>query len=117
MPSPGEKVSFAFYARTIFTSTKKYANDLFIFFIYFCIIFQARCSQIQSEIDRYIDSYIRALEDHRRTLQMQVAKARESKLQALRNHQEEAERRTKGASHALRFGEELLAEGSEVEVN
>ncbi|XP_068083595.1 E3 ubiquitin-protein ligase TRIM45 [Anabrus simplex] len=77
---------------------------------------QARCTQVQEEVDRFMDSYAAALEKHRQDLQLQIRDATDAKLAAVRQQQRELERRVQDASTAVRFTEDLLTEGSDVEV-
>ncbi|KAF4525656.1 hypothetical protein B566_EDAN001256, partial [Ephemera danica] len=73
---------------------------------------QCKASSVQQEVDNHIDTWIEALEAHRRTLTLQVRKARESKLQAVRAQQRDLERRSGDVNLAVRFADDLLAEGS-----
>lgn len=47
----------------------------------------ARCDDIQSQVERYMQSYIEALEVHRRTLLQQISRARESKVEVVLKQQ------------------------------
>lgn len=77
---------------------------------------QTRCAQVTLEVDKFVDAYVAALEEHRRALQRQVQEARAAKLQLLQAQEAELERRAEEAATAVRFTEDLLAEASEVEV-
>lgn len=71
---------------------------------------------VQDEVEQFIESYIRAVEEHRQTLQLQVMKARDVKLQAIACQQLELERRVENVNDAVQFAEDILAEGTDVEV-
>lgn len=75
-----------------------------------------QCSQVRDEVDQFIDSYISALEEHRRSLQMQVQEARESKLHMVHGQQLELERHLEDTRNAVSFAENLLSESSDIEV-
>ncbi|KAJ4441301.1 hypothetical protein ANN_11155 [Periplaneta americana] len=77
---------------------------------------EVRCSEVQEEVDRFIDSYISALEDHRRALQLQVQEAHEAKLHTVHTQQLELERHAEDTRCAVSFAEDLLAEGSDIEL-
>lgn len=81
-----------------------------------CDVLQMRCSQVHEEVDQFIDSYISALEEHRRTLQVQVQEAHEAKLHMIHAQQLELERHAKDSQNAVSFAEDLLAESSDIEV-
>lgn len=77
---------------------------------------QMQCSQVHEEVDQFIDSYISALEEHRRTLQVQVQEAHEAKLNMIHAQQLELERHEENTQNAVSFAEDLLAESSDIEV-
>lgn len=78
--------------------------------------FQSNCVIVKNDIDTYINSYIEALEEHRRGLKLQVEQMRNTELQLLKQQLIEMERRQRESNYALKFGEDLLAEGSDFEV-
>ncbi|XP_023720662.1 tripartite motif-containing protein 45 isoform X3 [Cryptotermes secundus] len=77
---------------------------------------ELQCSQVRDEVDQFIDSYISALEEHRRSLQMQVQEARESKLRMVHGQQLELERHLEDTRNAVSFAENLLSESSDIEL-
>ncbi|KAJ9597191.1 hypothetical protein L9F63_026918 [Diploptera punctata] len=77
---------------------------------------QERCSEVQQQVDQYIDSYIAALEEHRRHLQQQVQEAREAKLRAVHIQQEELQRHSEDTRTAICFAQQLLTEASDIEL-
>jgi tripartite motif-containing protein 45 len=81
-----------------------------------CDVLQLQCSQVRNEVDQFIDSYISALEEHRRSLQMQVQEAREAKLHMVHAQQLELERHAEDTRNAVSFAEDLLSESSDIEV-
>ncbi|KAH8282465.1 hypothetical protein KR054_007819 [Drosophila jambulina] len=76
----------------------------------------ARCDDIQSQVERYIQSYMEALEVHRRTLLQQISRARESKVEVVLKQQLDLEKRTQQAMEAVRFSQELCEIGADVEI-
>ncbi|KAK6632325.1 hypothetical protein RUM44_007366 [Polyplax serrata] len=77
---------------------------------------ESKYSQVQREINTFIDCYIDALEEHRKGLLKQATKIRKGQIESLRIRQEEVEKNFKNLNHTLRFGDELLNEGSDFEV-
>nr|CAD7206310.1 unnamed protein product [Timema douglasi] len=77
---------------------------------------QVRCSQVQAEVQRFVELYMSALEEHGRSLQLQVQQARETKLQNLHSQQLNLQRCGEDARTAVRFAEDLLTDGSQIEV-
>lgn len=59
---------------------------------------------------------MRAVEEHRQTLQLQVVKARDVKIQALASQKLELEKRAENVNDAVKFAEDILSEGTDVEV-
>ncbi|KAH8352867.1 hypothetical protein KR084_006962 [Drosophila pseudotakahashii] len=75
-----------------------------------------RCDDIQSQVERYMQKYIEALEVHRKTLLQQVSRARESKVEVVLKQQLDLEKRTQQALDAVRFSQELSEIGADVEI-
>ncbi|TDG53464.1 hypothetical protein AWZ03_000279 [Drosophila navojoa] len=76
----------------------------------------ARCDDIQAQVESYMNRYFEALQAHRNTLLQQVNRARESKVELIINQQLELEKRTQQAMEAIRFGQELSEIGADVEI-
>ncbi|KAL0273661.1 UNVERIFIED_CONTAM: hypothetical protein PYX00_006286 [Menopon gallinae] len=76
----------------------------------------SNCMVVKNDIDTYINSYIEALEEHRKGLKFQVEQTRNTELQLLKQQLMEVEKRQRESNYALKFGEDLLAEGSDFEV-
>lgn len=74
------------------------------------------CIFPQSEIEQFLKEYFEALEAHKETLLRQIAKAKESKHLAILEQQGYLEKRAIEAKQANAFAENLLANGSEVEI-
>ncbi|XP_054284640.1 tripartite motif-containing protein 45-like [Macrosteles quadrilineatus] len=74
------------------------------------------CAEVESEVDRYAESYKAAVEEHRATLRKEVNQVRNNKLTTLHSHHDELHTRSEHTSHAVTFGQELLAEASDVEL-
>lgn len=47
----------------------------------------ARCDDIQAQVESYMDRYVEALQAHRNTLLQQINRARESKVELILNQQ------------------------------
>ncbi|KAK7868025.1 hypothetical protein R5R35_010196 [Gryllus longicercus] len=77
---------------------------------------QARCSQVQAEVDRFAEAYAAALEQHRRALRRQARDAADAKLAAVRAQARRLERVAGDASAAVAFADDLLTEASDAEV-
>nr|XP_016940680.1 tripartite motif-containing protein 45 [Drosophila suzukii] len=75
-----------------------------------------RCDDIQSQVERYMQNYIEALDVHRRTLLQQISRARESKVEVVLKQQLDLEKRTQQAMDAVRFSQELCEIGADVEI-
>ncbi|KAH8325533.1 hypothetical protein KR067_001082 [Drosophila pandora] len=76
----------------------------------------ARCDDIQHQVEQYLKSYFDALEVHRKTLLQQISRARESKVEVIIKQQLDLEKRTQMAMDAMRFSQELLEIGADVEI-
>ncbi|KAG8227517.1 hypothetical protein J437_LFUL002406 [Ladona fulva] len=77
---------------------------------------QMRTAQVEEEVDCFVDSWIRSLEEHRRVLHAEARRARDSKLEALRSRRMGLERRAESISVAVRFADELLTEATDAEL-
>ncbi|XP_053672145.1 tripartite motif-containing protein 45 [Anopheles nili] len=75
----------------------------------------SRCEAVQREVDAFVDEYVAALEEHRRTLAAQIGDIRQAKMEMVMAQKLDLERRSQHASAAIEFAEELLSEGSDVE--
>lgn len=67
-----------------------------------------RADAVQSEVDHFLGEYLAALDVHRSTLLKQIGRAREAKLQTIREQQADLVRRSADAGAAIQFAEELL---------
>ncbi|XP_018336664.1 tripartite motif-containing protein 45-like [Agrilus planipennis] len=77
---------------------------------------QARCSQVQSEIEQFIDSYIKEINNHKAYLTNQVNQAKEERLRVIEQHQIALQKRLKEAKDVVTFTDELLSEATDVEL-
>lgn len=77
---------------------------------------ETQCSQIQNEIDRFIESYIAAVEEHRSKLLQQVNEAKEERLKDIEKHKKEVLKRLNDTNDVVVFVDELLSEGTDVEI-
>ncbi|XP_071450592.1 E3 ubiquitin-protein ligase TRIM45-like isoform X2 [Hetaerina americana] len=77
---------------------------------------QVRASEVEVEVDLFVDSWVRALEEHRTALKAEAWRARDSKLEALRSRRAGLERQVEGVATAVRFADDLIAEASDAEL-
>uniref|UniRef100_A0A1S4H1W0 B box-type domain-containing protein n=1 Tax=Anopheles gambiae TaxID=7165 RepID=A0A1S4H1W0_ANOGA len=75
----------------------------------------SRCEAVQQEVDAFVDEYVAALEEHRRTLSEQIGNIRQAKMEMIMAQKLDLERRSQNSRAAIEFAEELMTEGSEVE--
>lgn len=77
---------------------------------------ESQCNQIENEIERFTANYIRAVEEHREQLFKQLRQARQEKLNTVDIHRSELQKHFHDAEEAIRFANDLLKEGSEIEL-
>lgn len=77
---------------------------------------ETHCDTVQAEIERFVRSYVAAVEEHRSRLHKQVEQVRNDKLKKLEKQKREAIRRLKDTNDAVSFVDELLSEGTDVEI-
>lgn len=77
---------------------------------------ETQSTQIQTEIDRFIQSYLTAVEEHRSKLQLQVNQAKEERLQILEKQKKDILKRLNDTNDVVVFVDELLTEGTDVEI-
>lgn len=75
-----------------------------------------QCNQMQSEIEKFIQSYKRAVEEHRKNLHQQVHRTKEEKMHMLDMHRVELQKKINDAKEVVTFVGELLEEGTDVEI-
>lgn len=67
-----------------------------------------RADAVQSDVERFLGEYLAALDVHRSTLLKQIGRAREAKLQTIREQQADLVQRCADAGAAVQFADELL---------
>lgn len=77
---------------------------------------ESQCNQIQAEIEKFIKAYKQAIEERRKELHKQIRQIKEEKLQSLESHREDLSKRAKEAKEILEFVNDLLNEGTDVEI-
>ncbi|KAJ8958949.1 hypothetical protein NQ318_019720 [Aromia moschata] len=77
---------------------------------------EAQCNKVQSEVEKFIEDYIRSVEEHKLGLLEQIRQVREEKLQRISQEKMKLQRRIKDARDVAYFLDELLSEGTDVEV-
>ncbi|XP_055837604.1 tripartite motif-containing protein 45 [Episyrphus balteatus] len=75
-----------------------------------------KCDNIQADVESFMMAYTEAIELHGRTLIQQIGRARESKVQMIVEQQLDMEKRSHEALGAVRFSEDLLESGNQVEI-
>lgn len=77
---------------------------------------EAQCGKVQTEIEDFIDKYIKSLEEHRKKLLQQVNQTRTEKLQEIGKCKTMLHKRVREARDTAFFLDELLSEGTDVEI-
>lgn len=77
---------------------------------------ETHCDNVKKEIDKFIDSYIQAIEQHRKKLHREVNEARIEKLHRIDQHAIDLQKHLNDIRHLLIFTDELMSEGTEVEI-
>ncbi|CAH0381052.1 unnamed protein product [Bemisia tabaci] len=77
---------------------------------------QRRCKEVEAEVDRWVTSYKRAIDEHRVNLLREVAQIRQAKLEQVQTQKEGLAGRAAHVSQAVAFTQDLLAEASDTEV-
>lgn len=77
---------------------------------------ETRSNIVQKEVEGFIEIYKQSLDEHRQTLLSQVRKSKDDKLRLVNAQEITLERRIEEANHTIKFAEELLTEGSQVEL-
>ncbi|XP_017777155.1 PREDICTED: tripartite motif-containing protein 45 [Nicrophorus vespilloides] len=77
---------------------------------------EKRCDDMRGEIESFMEDYVRAVEEHRKNLHQQLLEARNEKQQLIDRSRDDLQRRLKDARDAVAFADELLREGTDVEV-
>ncbi|XP_023016743.2 E3 ubiquitin-protein ligase TRIM45 isoform X1 [Leptinotarsa decemlineata] len=77
---------------------------------------EAQCCRVQGEVDKFIEEYVRSVEEHKLRLLEQIKQVREEKLQSISEEKLKLQQRMKDARDIAYFLDDLLNDGSEVEV-
>ena len=72
---------------------------------------------MEAEVDRWVTSYKRAIDEHRVNLLREVAQIRQAKLEQVQTQKEGLAGRAAHVSQAVAFTQDLLAEASDTEVS
>jgi chromosome segregation ATPase len=75
-----------------------------------------RADVLEKEVNQFIDAYIRALEKYRHKIVDKIDTICNKKVKALKLQKIQLEQNLDDIFHSCRFTEELLAEGSAVEI-
>ncbi|KAJ8978575.1 hypothetical protein NQ317_015992, partial [Molorchus minor] len=77
---------------------------------------EARCNKVQTEVEKFIDDYIKSIEEHKFQLLEQIRQVREEKLKTISQEKLKLQRRIKDARDIAFFLDDLLNDGTDVEV-
>lgn len=77
---------------------------------------ETKCRRVEKQVEQWIEEYRRTIEDHRSELIKQINRIREDKLSSISSLQYILEEHLQEADTSISFTENLLEEGSDVEV-
>ncbi|XP_031343553.1 tripartite motif-containing protein 45-like isoform X2 [Photinus pyralis] len=77
---------------------------------------QSRCDRVKQEVERYMDVYLSEIERHRQRLCDQIQDAQRENLDCIAVQQAEIQRRLRDAKEVVIFTDDLLTEGTDVEL-
>ncbi|KAG5892126.1 hypothetical protein JTB14_032348 [Gonioctena quinquepunctata] len=77
---------------------------------------EAQCCRVQTEVEKFIEEYMRSVEEHKMRLLEQIKQVREDKLHSISEEHQKLQQRIKDARDIAYFLEDLLNDGSEVEI-
>ncbi|XP_018579850.1 tripartite motif-containing protein 45 [Anoplophora glabripennis] len=77
---------------------------------------EAQCNKVQTEVEKFIEDYIRSMEDHKLSLLEQIKQVREEKLQRICREKMKLQKRIRDARDIAYFLDDLLNDGTDVEV-
>lgn len=78
--------------------------------------FRIKSFQIQCEVERFIEDYIRSIEEHKSNLLEQIRQLREEKMQQVIEEKLKLQKKIRDARDIAYFLDDLLSESSDVEV-
>lgn len=70
----------------------------------------------QNDVEVFLSEYFKALEIHRKTLLTQISRAKEAKIVSIKDQQIDLSKRASDADAVIKFTDELLSSGSEIEI-
>ncbi|XP_037052205.1 tripartite motif-containing protein 45 isoform X2 [Bradysia coprophila] len=71
---------------------------------------------VQGDVEIFLTEYLKALEVHRKTLLIQIARAKEAKIVSIKDQQMDLSKRASDADTVIKFTDELLSNGSDIEI-
>ncbi|CAH0556993.1 unnamed protein product [Brassicogethes aeneus] len=77
---------------------------------------EAQCVKVQGEVEKFIESYIKSVEDHKESLLGQIKQVKEDKLDAINQEKINLQQKINDARDVAYFLDELLYDGTDVEV-
>ncbi|CAH1118013.1 unnamed protein product [Phaedon cochleariae] len=77
---------------------------------------EAQCLRVRDEVETFVDAYTRSVEEHKVGLLAQIRQVREEKLQTISKERAKLQQRIRDAKDIAYFIEDLLSDGSEIEV-
>lgn len=77
---------------------------------------EVKCDMVRSEVEFFLRDYEEAVDVHRNTLLNQIEKAKAMKLEGIKSQKFDLELRSAEAQTAIEFAENLLNNGSDIEI-
>ncbi|KAK5646544.1 hypothetical protein RI129_005008 [Pyrocoelia pectoralis] len=77
---------------------------------------QNRCDRVKQEVEKYMELYISEIEKHRQRLYDEIQHAQQEKLEIIEMQQVEVQKRLRDVKEVVIFADDLLAEGTDVEI-
>ncbi|CAG9767918.1 unnamed protein product [Ceutorhynchus assimilis] len=77
---------------------------------------EADCCKIQCEVEKFIEDYIKSIEEHKSNLLDQIRQIRDEKMQQIIQEKLRLQKKIKNARDIAYFLDDLLSQGSDVEV-
>ncbi|KAJ8915637.1 hypothetical protein NQ315_003421 [Exocentrus adspersus] len=74
---------------------------------------EAQCNKVQTEVEKFIEEYIKSVEEHKVSLLEQIRQVREEKLQSISREKLRLQKRIKDARDIAYFLDDLLSDGTE----
>ncbi|XP_019874943.2 tripartite motif-containing protein 45 isoform X3 [Aethina tumida] len=77
---------------------------------------EAQCGKVQMEVEKFIENYIKSVEDHKTNLLEQIQQVKEEKIESINQEKVNLQKRINEARDLAYFLDDLLREGTDVEM-